>query len=83
MQTARLTKKGQATIPKNIRDFLGVKPRDLIKFEISGNEVVIRTTRKTILDFKAAFRADTPIKDFGELRERVKKRVAERIAHGN
>ena len=80
MHTARLTQKGQATIPKNIRDFLGIKPRDLIRFEISGDEVVIRATQKTILDFKGAFQSDTPIKDFSKLREQVKKKVAEKVA---
>lgn len=80
MPTARLTQKGQATIPKNIRDFLGIKPRDVIRFEISGDEVIIRPTQKTILDFKGAFRLDIPIKDFGKLREQVKKKVSEKIA---
>ena len=80
METARLTKKGQATIPKNIREFLGIKPRDFIHFDISGDEVVIRTAPKTILDFKAAFQTDTPVKDFGKLREQVKKKIAEKIA---
>ena len=80
METSRLTKKGQTTIPKNIREFLGVKPSDFIYFEITGDEVVIRTDKKTILDFKAAFQTDTPVKDFGKLREQVKKKIAQKIA---
>jgi AbrB family looped-hinge helix DNA binding protein len=32
MMDSKITSKGQATIPKSVRDFLGVKPGDKIKF---------------------------------------------------
>lgn len=42
MTSITLTSKGQATIPKQIRDLLGVKPRGRIAFEVRGSEVVLR-----------------------------------------
>ena len=42
MTAITLTSKGQATIPKQIRDLLGVKPRGRIAFEVRGGEVMLR-----------------------------------------
>ena len=37
-----LTRKGQVTIPKEIRDELGLKPHDRIRFGIEDGRVVLR-----------------------------------------
>jgi AbrB family looped-hinge helix DNA binding protein len=37
-----LTRKGQVTIPKSIRDRLGLKPSDKVEFEIVNDEVRLR-----------------------------------------
>ena len=37
----RMTSKGQVTIPKNIREVLGVKPGDQVKFELLSDQRVI------------------------------------------
>mgnify|MGYP003338723609 CR=1 FL=1 len=42
MTAITITSKGQATIPKQIRDLLGVKPRGKITFEVRDGEVVLR-----------------------------------------
>ena len=41
METSTLTQKGQATIPKRIRDFLGIQPHEQIAFHIKGESVII------------------------------------------
>lgn len=33
-----VTTKGQTTVPKQVRDALGVAPRDVVYWEIAGNE---------------------------------------------
>jgi antitoxin PrlF len=50
MQSA-LTSKGQATIPKPIRDHLGLKPGDKVKFFIQpdGRVVILPTVPITVL----------------------------------
>lgn len=53
MPTSKLTSKGQITIPKNIRDALGVQPGDHIAFTIrhdgtvtvAANTVDVRSLR--------------------------------------
>ena len=41
MPTATLTSKGQITIPKEIRDYLGVEPGDRLNFSIGSEGGVI------------------------------------------
>jgi AbrB family looped-hinge helix DNA binding protein len=38
-----LSEKGQIVIPKDIREYLGLKPGSEIVFEIRGKEVVIKS----------------------------------------
>lgn len=44
-EQAKITSKGQITVPKRIRTSLGVKPGDSIVFEESGKDVVVRPVR--------------------------------------
>ncbi|MYA22914.1 MAG: AbrB/MazE/SpoVT family DNA-binding domain-containing protein [Gemmatimonadetes bacterium] len=39
----RITSKGQVTIPKNIREMLGVKPGDQVEFELLPDQRVLVT----------------------------------------
>lgn len=68
---ARITSQGQITLPKAIRDRLGVKPGDDVEFEIGKDGMLIRPRpRRSVLDF-AGIAADTAIglpKDPGELK---------------
>jgi len=45
MSTATLTSKSQATIPKAIRQLLGIKPGGKITFEVQNNEVILRAAQ--------------------------------------
>jgi len=48
---ATLTSKGQTTIPKEIRDGLGIKPGDRMTFTLMPDgTVVIRVKRKSVMD---------------------------------
>lgn len=42
---AKITSKGQITVPREIRQALGVKPGDKIVFEQNGKEVSVRPVR--------------------------------------
>jgi len=45
----QVTSKGQVTIPKKVRDFLGIKPGAAVEFEptTDGRVVIIAAGRKT------------------------------------
>jgi antitoxin PrlF len=56
----KLTSKGQVTVPKSVRDYLGLKPGSAVTFErLPSGEVVLRPAKK---------RAATP---FARLRGRA------------
>ena len=46
----RLTSKSQVTVPKDVRDTLGVKPGELIAFERVGDQVVLRKGTEPAFD---------------------------------
>jgi AbrB family looped-hinge helix DNA binding protein len=42
---AKLTSKGQITVPKRVREALGVRAGDKIVFEQNGDNILVRTVR--------------------------------------
>ena len=51
MHEATMTSKGQTTIPKDIRDGLGIKPGDRITFtQMSDGTVIMRAKTKTLAE---------------------------------
>ena len=79
MSLSILTKKGQTTIPKGVREFLGIKPNDKILYLIEGNKVVIKPLKGNILDLKGSVKTkDKPI-NFKKVRSVTKKKLARKI----
>jgi len=58
--------KGQITIPAEIRERLGLKPKDKVAFTVSGDEVRIRTASGGL---KASFMAVPALKKPRSLKE--------------
>ena len=53
---AKVTSKGQVTVPKAVRDRLGLRPGDALAFDVEGGRAVVRAERrKTIADFAGLF----------------------------
>lgn len=49
---ARLTSQGQITVPKAVRDALGVRPGDEIEFVPRGGELLVEVRpKRSVLDF--------------------------------
>ena len=44
---AKITSKGQITVPREVRHALGVKPGDKLVFEQNGKDVSVRPVRTT------------------------------------
>lgn len=58
VSVSTLTAKGQTTIPKDIREGLGIEPGDQIHFSrLSNGAVVMRAKKHSILDLHGAFPA--------------------------
>lgn len=57
-QKARITSKGQVTIPKAVRQALGIKDGDSLLFEVEGEDVRVRAARRPVsfADYAGAWR---------------------------
>lgn len=78
MAATTLTKKGQVTIPKEIRELLGLKERDKVLFIEQGGVVVVKPMKGNVLDVRGSVPARHRPEDFNVVRERVKQSVAAR-----
>ena len=48
MVTATMTSKGQLTVPKEVRDRLGLKPGDKVELVLSGDHMVTMRKRRRL-----------------------------------
>lgn len=65
------TRKGQVTIPVEIRRLLGIKPQDRVVFSVVDGRVTLSAAPETL---RSAFGAVEPLQrpeDFGALRDRA------------
>jgi AbrB family looped-hinge helix DNA binding protein len=75
-----MNRKGQVTIPKAIRDRLGVKEGEKVLFVMRGEEVVLKIVKGTILDLRGSVQASAHPEDFTKIRQFVKQTVDKRVA---
>jgi len=74
---SRITQKGQVTIPKEIREKLGIRPNDIGEFIVKEESVVFTVKKGTILDShkKKTGRGS----DIHKIREQMEKDSAQSI----
>ncbi len=80
MASARITSKGQITIPKEVRDRLGVEPGDALEFHFQAGHLEVRPVRRRRL---AEFRGTFPVEralDFEQERALARKARGRRLA---
>ena len=79
MPVSVLTSKWQTTIPKDVRNLLGLKPKDRIFYLIEGERVILRPLKGNILDLRGSVTTKEKPIDFKKLRDNTRKKVARRI----
>ena len=79
MTLAKITSKGQMTIPKQIRDYLQLEPGDRVVFVLREGEVLLRPVTQTLLDLRGSVKPRRQPEDFDKVRRQVKKRVARKL----
>ena len=80
MSESVITRKGQVTIPKDIRDHLNAREGETVLFVLRGNEVVLKLVRGSILDLKGSVKPSRSPEDFDAVRRSVKRAVSAKAA---
>jgi antitoxin PrlF len=75
---AKISAKGQITIPKEIRKALGVEPGDRLAFSIEGGKTVVYPVTGSLLDLRGSLKPKKIPEDLEKIRKEVKKSVARR-----
>ncbi len=79
--TAKITSKGQITLPKEVRELLDVHTGSVVVFEQENDKVVIKPAR-TLREFKGILRGQGKAVNFDEVREKVKEYRGKKVARG-
>ena len=83
MAESVITRKGQVTIPKDIRDHLKARQGEKVMFVLRGDDVVLKVVRGSILDLRGSIKPLKRPEDFDAVRRSVKRKIAAKVArHG-
>ncbi|MBI5747883.1 MAG: AbrB/MazE/SpoVT family DNA-binding domain-containing protein [Nitrospinae bacterium] len=77
--TAKITSKGQITLPKEVRKLLDVHEGSVVVFEKENDRVVIKSA-KTIREFKGVLKGRAEGIDFDEMRKKTKEYIGRKAA---
>jgi AbrB family looped-hinge helix DNA binding protein len=78
-----ITRKGQVTIPKSIRERLNAREGQRVRFSLRGRDVILKVEQGTILDLKGSVVPPERGATTDTIRRAVKRAVAVRTArHG-
>lgn len=80
MPNSVITRKGQVTIPKAIRDEVDWREGDRVSFVVRDREVVLKVVRGSILDLEGSVEPGSRPEDFDEIRRAVRQSRARRAA---
>jgi len=80
---ATVTAKGQVTIPKAVREALGVQEGDQLLFVVEGSRAVVTpVARRALGDLYGALPATQPFPGHQTIREQVRRELGDRITRG-
>jgi AbrB family looped-hinge helix DNA binding protein len=77
--TAKITSKGQITLPKEVRRILDVHEGSVVVFEKEDDKVVIKTAR-TLKEFRGFLKGRGRSVDFDEMRKKAKEYIGKKVA---
>jgi AbrB family looped-hinge helix DNA binding protein len=72
-----VTRKGQVTLPAELRHTLGLKQGDKVAFRLQDNQVVMRPTESVIAATAGIFKSDQPAMTAEQLRVAAEEAIAE------
>jgi antitoxin PrlF len=79
MITSKIGRRGQVTLPRQLRRLLDLQEGDRIAFVQRGEELVLHPIKKTLLDLRGSVPVSGP-QDFDAIRQQVIHTHADQIA---
>ena len=79
MERARITVKGQVTIPKKVREALSIKEGESVMFQIEGDHAVLKPIKNSLQNFYGAFPATRSYEDMQAVRKEVRRKRGKRL----
>lgn len=78
-----ITRKGQTTIPKEIREFLKLKPNDKLFYIVEEDRVVLKPIHGDILELRGSVLSSDRLTDYDEVLTVTRKKVSTKIVEGH
>jgi AbrB family looped-hinge helix DNA binding protein len=79
--TAKVTSKGQITLPKEVRRLLNIDKGSVVFFEKKDDKIVLKTA-KTLREFKGHLRGKSAPTDFDVMRNKAKEYLGGKLGRG-
>ena len=73
MPKSTITVKYQTTVPKEVREKLGVGPSDVLQWEVAGDHVRVTASSRAFLDLRGSFKVGPgdPVEDVRRARDLI------------
>lgn len=82
MSESVITRKGQVTIPKDIRNHLKAREGERVLFVLRGDDVILKVVHGNVLDLRGSVKPTNRPQDFAAVRRSVKRVVSAKVARG-
>jgi antitoxin PrlF len=80
MEAAKITFKGQVTIPKKVRIALGIQAGDSVIFSVEGEQAVLKPfIKKSLLDFYGILPVKRKYPGFEAIRRELHQKISNKI----
>ena len=79
MITSKIGRRGQLTLPRSVRNWLGLQEGDKVAFVRRGDEIILHPLSKTLLDLRGSIPVEEP-QDFDSVREQIREIRAQQVA---
>lgn len=80
---AKVTSKGQVTIPKTIREQLHIREQDQLLFSVEGDTLLVTPLRRRpLVELRGSLPATKPFPGHDEIRDKLHKDLGERMDRG-
>lgn len=80
MEKAKVTFKGQVTIPKGIRNALNIEEGESVIFVVEGDHAIMKPfKKKSLLDFYGSLPATRSYPGVGTMRKEIRSKLGKRF----